>query len=92
MTNIPEIRISQNGPMKLHKNLKPGKAAGPERLKPLLRRNHSDHQNHFDRSLQIGKLPADWIKANIMPIFNLWPQTTDLFPSFASFERHMNIF
>ena len=23
----------------------------------------------FDRSLQTGKLPADWMKANVMPMF-----------------------
>ena len=37
-TKMPEIDISKNGLLKLLKNLKPGKAAGPDRLKPLLLR------------------------------------------------------
>ena len=37
-TNMPEIYISENGLMKLLQNLKPGKAAGPDKLKPLLLR------------------------------------------------------
>ena len=51
MTKIPEIDISKNGLLKLLKNLKPGKAAEPDRLKPLLLReltgrDCSHHQNH----------------------------------------------
>ena len=37
-TNMPEIDISLNGLLKLLHNLKPGKAAGPDKLKPLLLR------------------------------------------------------
>ena len=73
-TNMPEINISENGLMKLLQNLKPGKAAGPDKLKPLLLRELREEiapiiQIIFDRSLKTGKLPADWMKANIMPVF-----------------------
>ena len=56
------------------KNLKPGKAAGPDRLKPLLLRELREEiapiiKIIFDRSLQTGKLPADWVKANVMLVF-----------------------
>ena len=73
-TNMPEINISENGLMKLLQNLKPGKAAGPDKLKPLLLRELREDiapiiQIIFDRSLKTGKLPADWMKANVMPVF-----------------------
>ena len=73
-TNMPEIDISLNGLLKLLHNLKPGKAAGPDMLKPLLLRELRDEiapiiKVIFDRSLQTGKLPADWTKANVMPVF-----------------------
>ena len=72
-TKMPEIEISKNGLLKLLKNLKPGKAAGPDRLKPLLLRELREEiapiiKIIFDRSLQTGKLPADWVKANVMPV------------------------
>ena len=71
---MPEINISENGLMKLLQNLKPGKAAGPDKLKPLLLRELREEiapiiQIIFDRSLKTGKLPADWMKANVMPVF-----------------------
>ena len=73
-TNMPEINISENGLMKLLQNLKPGKAAGPDKLKPLLLRELREEiapiiQIIFDRSLKTGKLPADWMKANVMTVF-----------------------
>ena len=74
VTNMPEINISGNGLMKLLQNLKPGKAAGPDKLKPLLLRELREEiapiiQIIFDRSLKTGKLSADWMKANVMPVF-----------------------
>ena len=73
-TTMPEINISQNGLLKLLKNLKPCKAAEPDKLKPLLLRELREEITPiikiiFDRSLQTGKLPADWLKANVMPAF-----------------------
>ena len=72
--NMPEIDISLNGLLKLLHNLKPGKAARPDKLKPLLLRELRDEVDPiikviFDRSLQTGKLPTDWTKANVMPVF-----------------------
>ena len=45
-----------------------------DRLKPLLLRELREEiapiiKIIFDRSLQTGKLPADWVKANVMPVF-----------------------
>ena len=64
MTKMPEIDISKNCLLKLLKNLKAGKAAGPDRLKPLLLRELREEiapitKIIFDRSLQMGELPAD---------------------------------
>ena len=71
---MPEIDISENGLMKLLQNLNPGKAAGPDKLEPLLLRELREEiapviQVIFDRSLKTGKLPTDWMKANVMSVF-----------------------
>ena len=71
---MEEYGISTAGIPKLLKNLKPCKAAGPDRLKPLLLRELREEiapilQVIFDLSLQTGKLPADWCKAQVTPIF-----------------------
>ena len=60
---MEEFGISSAGILKLLKNLKPGKAAGPDRLKPLLLRELREEiapilQVIFDLSLQIDKLPS----------------------------------
>ena len=72
-TGMPEISTSLNGLFKLFNNLKPGKAAGPDRLKPLLLKELRQEiapiiQIISERSLQSGKLPAVWVKANVMPV------------------------
>ena len=68
---MKEFGISTAGIFKTHK---PGKAAGPDRLKPLLLRELKEEivpilQVIFDRSLLLGKFPADWCKAQVTPIF-----------------------
>ena len=40
----------------------------------------------FDRSLQTGKLTADWMKANVMPMFQR-AEVSDLSLSLAFFAR-----
>lgn len=64
---IPDLEISLNGIQKLLKILKPGKAAGPDKIKPILLEELREKitpivKVSFERSLQIGKLPADWVK------------------------------
>ena len=71
---MPDIDISLNGLLKLLKNLKPGKAAGPDKLKPLLLKELRDEiapiiKVIFDKSLQTGTLPTEWLTANVMPVF-----------------------
>ena len=81
---MQEKSISENGLLKLLKNLKPGKAAGQDGLKALLLRERGEEialKIIYERSIQTDKLPADWTKVNVMPVFkkaiNLWHQTTD---------------
>ena len=50
------------------------RVAGPDKLKPLLLREVREEiapilKIVFERSLQTGKLPADWTGANVMPVF-----------------------
>ena len=71
---MEEFSISCNGILKLLQNLKPFKTAGPDRLKPLLLKELREEiapiiQIIFEHSLQTGKLPADWCRAQVAPIF-----------------------
>ena len=71
---MPDIDISLNGLLKLLKNLKPGKVAGTDKLKPLLLKELRDEiapiiKVIFDKSLQTGSLPTEWLTANVMPVF-----------------------
>ena len=84
---MEDFGISVAGILKLLRNLKPGKAAGPDRLKPILLKELSEEiapiiQVIFERSIQTGKLPAEWCRAQVTPIFkkgdkssaaNYWP-------------------
>ena len=71
---MEEFGISVNGILKLLQYLKPNKAAGPDRLKPILLKELREEiapvvQTIFERSIQTGKLPADWCRAQVTPIF-----------------------
>ena len=63
-----------NGIKKLLGTLKPHKAAGPDRIKPLVLKEMRDSlapilQVIFRKSLDSGKLPQDWKTANVVPIY-----------------------
>ena len=71
---MEDFGISVAGILKLLRNLKPGKAAGPDKLKPILLKELSEEiapiiQVIFERSTQTGKLPAEWCRAQVIPIF-----------------------
>ena len=71
---MPRIEISINGILKLLYNLKPGKAAGPDKIRPLILKELRVELAHiikiiFERSLETGKLPTNWCKANVTPIY-----------------------
>ena len=68
---MPDIDISLNGILKLLLNLKPGKAAGPDNLRPALLKELREEiapilQVIFTRFLETGRLPADWCRANVI--------------------------
>ena len=71
---MPEICININGIIKLLSNLRPNKAAGPDEVRPIVLRELRVEiapviQLIFEKSLATGKLPSDWTKANVSPIF-----------------------
>ena len=71
---IEDFSVSVAGVLKLLKNLKPGKAAGLDRLKPILLKELCEEiapiiQVIFERSLQACKLPTEWCHAQVSPIF-----------------------
>ena len=60
---MPDIDISINGILKLLNSLKPGKAAGPDSIRPILLKELRVElapiiKVIFERSLQTSKLPA----------------------------------
>ena len=78
---MEDFSISVAGILKLLKNLKPGKAAGPDRLKPILLKELCEEiapiiQVIFERSIQTGKLPAEWCRAQVSPIFKKGDKTS----------------
>ena len=84
---MPEIQLSTAGILKLLKNLNPGKAAGPDKIKPVVLKEFREElapilKILFERSLQNGIVPSDWTSANVTPLFkkgdkssaaNYWP-------------------
>ena len=71
---MPDIKVSEAGIAKLLKNLKPKKAAGPDRIKPVFLQELREElapilKVLFERSLESGAVPHIWNSANVSPIF-----------------------
>ena len=71
---MPDISISAEGIDKLLLGLNPHKAAGPDKLKPIILQTLHEElspilQLIFQKSLDNGKLPDIWKEANVSPIF-----------------------
>ena len=71
---LSDTDISLNGILKLLTNLKPGKAAGPDKLRPLLLKELRSEiapiiKVNFQKTLETGQTPAEWCRANVTPIF-----------------------
>ena len=69
---MPEISLSVSGVLKLLSNLQTGKACGPDNIKPIVLKNLSVQiapqvTKIFQKSLDTGTIPSDWIKANFTP-------------------------
>ena len=68
-----DFDITVAGIVKLLGNLKPGKATGPDKLKSILLKELCDEiapiiQVIFERSIQTGKLPTEWCRAQVSQI------------------------
>ena len=71
---MEDVGVSVAGILNLLRNLKPRKAAGPDKLKPILLKELSEEiapiiKVIFERSIQTGKLPAEWCRGQVTPIF-----------------------
>ena len=69
-----EINIDLKGILKLLSNLKPDKAQGPDGIRPIIPKELREEiapviQLPFQKSLSTGKIPSDWTKANVSPVF-----------------------
>ena len=72
--NIPNIKITQDGIAKLLRNIKPSKTSGPDNISNRVLNQCADHLAPgltiiFQRSIDHGKLPNDWLNANVSCIF-----------------------
>jgi hypothetical protein len=72
--NIPSIKITQNGVAKLLRNINLSKASGPDNIPNRVLKQCADHLTPaltiiFQRSIDHGKLPNDWLSANVSCIF-----------------------
>ena len=73
-TEMPKFAITVQGVIKLLEGLNGGKAHGPDELPNLILKNAANEISPFlkiifDQSLQTGKLPDDWVEANVAPVF-----------------------
>ena len=71
---MPKFEITVQGVTKLLEGLNGGKASGPDELPNLILKNAANDISPFlkiifDQSLQTGKLPDDWVEANVAPVF-----------------------
>ena len=73
-TEMPKFEITVQGVTKLLEGLNGGKASGLDELLNLILKNAANEISpflkiSFDQSLQTGKLPDDWVEANVAPVF-----------------------
>ena len=71
---LPYINITVPGVLKLLRNLKPGKAAGPDNIGPRILKELAEEiadplTTIFKKSLAEGHVPTDWRQANVTPIY-----------------------
>ena len=73
-SSISTIKINTDGVIKLLQKLKPNKAAGPDKMKPLVMRETAENiapglAAIFRKSLETGIVPEDWRTAHVTPIY-----------------------
>jgi len=77
---MPSIQFDADTVMKKLKRLKPEKSFGPDEIHPMVLQNTAQVvadplARIFQESYSQGLLPADWKKANIVPIFKKGSKT-----------------
>ena len=75
-----EIIIEEEGVIKLLADLSPFKAAGPDEISPWILKTTAHEIGAaltiiFQRSIDTGVVPQDWLSANITPIFKKGDRT-----------------
>ena len=71
---IPPLNLTTEGVEKLLQNIKVNKATGPDQIPNILLKRCA-HQitpamrSIFQLSVETGKLPKDWLNANVSPVF-----------------------
>ena len=98
-TEMPKFEITVQGITKLLVNLNGGKASGPDELPNVILKNATNGISPFLKiifvqSLQTGKLPDDWVEANVAPVLKkgigtLW-ETTGRYPSHVLVPNYLN--
>ena len=78
---MPDIQLSENGILKLLKDLNPHKAAGPDELKPLVLKELREViapmlRVIFQRPIEAGRVPKGWNDANVCPLFKKGDKST----------------
>ena len=91
---MEDFSISVAGILKLFKNLKPGKAAGPDRLKPILLKELCEEIAPFRSSLNAPSKQANSLQSGVEPksapsskkVIKHRLQTTDDLPHLYSLQ------
>ena len=96
---MPKFKITVQGVTKLLEGLHGGKASGPDELPNWILKNAANEISPFlkiifDRSLQTGKLPDDWVEANVALSskkgIGTLRQTTGRYPSHVFVPNYSN--
>lgn len=71
---LSDVAFNEQDVLSLLKNLKPGKAPGPDKFYPKILKELANEIAHpifliFQQSLQQGAVPVEWKTANVTPIF-----------------------
>ena len=88
--NMPKIQFTEQGVHKLLKHIKPHKATGPDKIQGRFLKEMALEKTPaitylFNKSLELGRVPKDWLGAHIVPFFKRATKYTIKLP--ASFTH-----
>ena len=72
--DMPPIKVTESGVLKLLQSLNPNKAAGPDKISPMVLKKLSNVLSRplavlFQKSIDSGEVPRQWKNANVTPLF-----------------------